>query len=549
MNINLDGEKLKIIDKSSIEAIIAESKIKEKKDIMAVIIENQVCDLNEELDRDVKIETVKINSELGNRIYRRSLYLVMAKAVYGLFSDSVLKIEISISNGIYCELENKSSLSKADLNRIKERMQEIITADHKIKKHKLNKKEVLEIIKDENCSFRSELIKQQDRDYYTLYELDGYYDYFYYNMVPSTSYLREFDLHLRIPGFVLLFPKFFSSKKVPKFIEQPKLANIFLEYERLGKILGVNNVVELNQVVENKEYNELIRIAEALHEKKIAEIADKIKSGMPRNKIILIAGPTSSGKTTFTHRLSTQLKINGLRPVQISVDDYFVDRKNTPLDKNGDPDFESIDAINLELFNDHLLKLIQGEEIELPKFNFNKGFRGKSGKYLKLEEDQPILIEGIHGLNDKMTEVIPQDLKFKIYISALTQLNIDCHNRIPTTDTRLIRRIVRDNQYRGLSAAATLNLWQSVRKGEEKNIFPYQENADVMFNSALIYELSVLKNYVEPLLKQIDRTNKNYYQAQRLLEILSNFKAIPDSEVPFTSILREFTGMSVFREE
>lgn len=549
MNINLDGEKLKIIDKSSIEAIIAESKIKEKKDVMAVIIENQVCDLNEDLDRDVKIETVKINSELGNRIYRRSLYLVMAKAVYGLFSDSVLKIEISISNGIYCELENKSSLSKADLNRIKERMQEIITADHKIKKHKLNKKEVLEIIKDENCSFRSELIKQQDRDYYTLYELDGYYDYFYYNMVPSTSYLREFDLHLRIPGFVLLFPKFFSSKKVPKFIEQPKLANIFLEYERLGKILGVNNVVELNQVVENKEYNELIRIAEALHEKKIAEIADKIKSGMPRNKIILIAGPTSSGKTTFTHRLSTQLKINGLRPVQISVDDYFVDRKNTPLDKNGDPDFESIDAINLELFNDHLLKLIQGEEIELPKFNFNKGFRGKSGKYLKLEEDQPILIEGIHGLNDKMTEVIPQDLKFKIYISALTQLNIDCHNRIPTTDTRLIRRIVRDNQYRGLSAAATLNLWQSVRKGEEKNIFPYQENADVMFNSALIYELSVLKNYVEPLLKQIDRTNKNYYQAQRLLEILSNFKAIPDSEVPFTSILREFTGMSVFREE
>ncbi|MFN2340457.1 MAG: nucleoside kinase [Halanaerobium sp.] len=549
MNINLDGEKLKIIDKSSIEAIIAESKIKAKKDVMAVIIENQICDLNDDLDRDAKIETVKINSELGNRIYRRSLYLVLAKVVYEIFSDSVLKIEISISNGIYCELENKASLSKADLNKIKERMQEIIAADHKIKKHKLNKKEVLEIIKDENCSFRSELIKQQDRDYYTLYELDGYYDYFYYNMVPSTSYLREFDLHLRIPGFVLLFPKFFSSKKVPKFKEQPKLANIFLEYERLGKILGVNNVVELNQVVENKEYNELIRIAEALHEKKIAEIADRIKSGMPRNKIILVAGPTSSGKTTFTHRLSTQLKINGLRPVQISVDDYFVDRQNTPLDKNGDPDFESIEAINLDLFNDHLLKLIQGEEIELPRFNFHKGVRERSGKYLKLKEDQPILIEGIHGLNDKMTEVIPQDLKFKIYISALTQLNIDCHNRIPTTDTRLIRRIVRDNQYRGLSAADTLNLWKSVRKGEEKNIFPYQENADVMFNSALIYELSVLKNYVEPLLKQIDKTNKNYYQAQRLLEILSNFKAIPDSEVPFTSILREFTGMSVFREE
>lgn len=549
MNIDLDGEKLKIIEKSSIEDIILESRTEDPKNIMAVVIDNEVFDLNEQLDRDARIEKVKINSELGNRIYRRSLYLVMAKAVYELFPDSVLKIEISISNGIYCELENKSSLSKADLNKLKTRMKEIIDADYRINKHRLKKSEVLEIIKNENCTFRGELIEQQDKDYYTLYELDGYYDYFYYNMVPSTSYLREFDLHLRIPGFVLLFPKFFSSKKVPKFKEQPKLANIFLEYERLGKILGVNNVVELNRVVENKEYNELIRIAEALHEKKIAEIADKIKGGMPRNKIILIAGPTSSGKTTFTHRLSTQLKINGLRPVQVSVDNYFVDRENTPLDNNGDPDFESIDAINLELFNEHLLKLIQGEEVELPKFNFEKGIREKSGKYLKLEEDQPILIEGIHGLNDKMTEVIPQDLKFKIYISALTQLNIDCHNRIPTTDTRLIRRIVRDNQYRGLSAADTLNLWQSVRKGEEKNIFPYQENADQMFNSALIYELSVLKNYVEPLLKQIDRTNKNYYQAQRLLEILSNFKAIPDTEVPFTSILREFTGMSVFREE
>jgi uridine kinase len=549
MNINLDGEKLKIIEKSSIETIIAESKIKNEKDVMAVIIDNEVYDLNEQLDRDAEIETVKINSELGNRIYRRSLFLVLAKVIYEFFPDSILKIEISISNGIYCELENKSSLSKSDLNKIKGRMEEIIAADNKIKKHKLKKEEVLEIIKNENCTFRRELIKQQDNDYYILYELDGYYDYFYYNMVPSTSYLREFDLHLRIPGFVLLFPKFFSSKQVPKFIEQPKLANIFLEYERLGKILGISNVVELNQVVKEKKYNELIRIAEALHEKKIAGIADRIKSGMPRNKIILIAGPTSSGKTTFTHRLSTQLKINGLRPVQISVDNYFVNRDNTPLDKNGEPDFESIKAINLELFNEHLLKLIQGEEVELLRFNFEEGVREKSGKYLQLEDDQPILIEGIHGLNDKMTEVIPQDLKFKIYISALTQLNIDCHNRIPTTDTRLIRRIVRDNQYRGLSAAKTLNLWRGVRKGEEKNIFPYQENADVMFNSALIYELSVLKNYVEPLLKQIDKTNKNYYQAQRLLEILSSFKAIPDQEVPFTSILREFTGMSVFREE
>jgi uridine kinase len=549
MDLKVDNEKLKVIEKSSIENIIAETSLENKKDIMAVIIENEVYDLTEELDRDAELKTVNIASELGNRIYRRSLYFVMAKAIYELFPETILKIEISISNGIYCELENKTSLSKSDLNKLKKRMQEIIDADYKIKKHKLKKEKVLEIIAQENCAFRRELLEQQDKDYYTLYELDGYYDYFYYNMVPSTSYLKKFGLHLRIPGFVLLFPKFFTNKELPKFKEQPKLANVFLEYERLGKILGVNNVAELNQCIEANEYNELIRIAEALHEKKIAEIADRIKSGMPRNKIILIAGPSSSGKTTFTHRLSTQLKINGLRPVQISGDNYFVNRENTPLDENGEPDFESIEAINLELFNNHLLQLIQGEEVELPKFNFEKGIRENSGKFLKLDDDQPILIEGIHGLNDIMTEVIPQDLKFKIYISALTQLNIDCHNRIPTTDTRLIRRVVRDNQYRGLSAADTLNLWQSVRRGEEENIFPYQENADVMFNSALIYELSVLKNYVEPLLKQIDKTNKNYHQAQRLLEILSNFKAIPDNEVPFTSILREFTGMSVFREK
>lgn len=549
MKIDLDGEKIKIIKNSSIEDIIKKSQIKNPKNIMAAIINNEVYDLNKKIEQDSTIKAVKISSELGNRIYRRSLYLVLAKAVYEIFPETILRIEISISNGIYCELDNKGSLSKEDIKKIKIKMQEIIDSDYKIKKHKLTKKEILTILEEENCSFRKELIKQQDNDYYTLYELNGYYDYFYYNLVPSTSYLKEFDLHLRIPGFVLLFPKFFSSKKIPEFKEQPKLANIFLDYERLGNILGVSNAFDLNQKIKENNYNKLIMISEALHEKKIAAIADKIKNGMPRNKIILIAGPTSSGKTTFTHRLSIQLKINGLRPVQISVDDYFVDRKNTPLDQNGEKDFESIEAINLEMFNDHLLKLIQGEEIELPKFNFQKGVREKSGKFLKLDDNQPILIEGIHGLNDKMTEVIPHDLKFKIYISALTQLNIDCHNRIPTTDIRLIRRIVRDNQYRGLSASDTLDLWEGVRKGEEKNIFLYQENADIMFNSALIYELPVLKNYIEPLLKQIDKTNKNYYQAQRLLEILSNFAPIPDNQVPFTSILREFIGMSIFREK
>jgi uridine kinase len=549
LDVKIDGKVYKVFEEKSIEEIIKENNIDDSEAIVAAKINNEIYDLNTVPEEDVEIESVKIKSEYGNRIYRRSLYLVLAKAVYELFPQSLLKIRISISNGVYCEIENNRSLRKKDVKNIKKKMKEIIAADLKINRLRLKKDEIIEIIKDGKCPLRAELIERQNKDFYTIYELDGYYDYFYYNMVPSTSFLNEFDIHLRIPGFVLLFPKFFSSKKVPPFKEQPKLANIFSEYSKLGEILGVNSVIDLNRIISNNEYNELIRIVEAFHEKKIAQIADQIKTGMPRNRIILIAGPTSSGKTTFTHRLSTQLKVNGLRPVQISTDNYFVSRDNTPLDEKGKPDFEALKAINLDLFNDHLLKLIQGESIELPRFDFEKGVREKSSKTLKLENDQPILIEGIHGLNDRLTEVIPQDLKFKIYVSALTQLNIDCHNRIPTTDTRLIRRIVRDNQFRGLSASQTLNLWESVRRGEEKNIFPYQENANTMFNSALIYELSVLKNYVEPLLKKIDKTEKNYYQAQRLIEMLSNFKAMPDVEVPHTSILREFTGRSIFREQ
>jgi uridine kinase len=549
LNIKIDGKSYKVFEDKSIEEVIKGNNVDDKEEIIAAKINNEIYDLNTIPQEEVEIESIKINSEYGNRIYRRSLYLVLAKAIYEIFPESLLKIRISISNGVYCEIGNKASLRKEDIRKIRKKMKEIINADLKINRLSLKKDEIIEIIKQGKCPLRAELIEKQNKDFYTIYELDGYYDYFYYNMVPSTSYLSEFDIHLRIPGFVLIFPKFFSNKKLPPFKEQPKLANIFLEYSKLGEILGVNNVIDLNRIIQNEDYSELIRIVEAFHEKKIAQIADKIKAGMPRNRIILIAGPTSSGKTTFTHRLSTQLKVNGLRPVQISTDNYFVSRDNTPLDEKGNPDFEALKAINLDLFNNHLLKLIQGESVELPRFDFEKGKREKSGKTLKLENDQPILIEGIHGLNDNLTEVIPQDLKFKIYVSALTQLNIDCHNRIPTTDTRLIRRIVRDNQFRGLSASQTLDLWDSVRRGEEKNIFPYQENANTMFNSALIYELSVLKNYVEPLLKKIDKTEKNYYQAQRLIEMLSNFKAMPDVEVPHNSILREFTGRSIFREQ
>ncbi len=548
MKIEIENETISFTERITIEEAISASDYPKKDYLVAVKINNTVYDLNHYIEENMVIEPVTIESELGNRIYRRSLFIVLAKAIYELYPSGRLSIEHSLSNGIYCELHKDGPISNNDLNQIKNKMDDIIDRDLPIIRKKHFREDAIKLLEmQDHCSARISLIKNLNLDYYPLYELAGYYDYFYYNLVPRTGYLHKFDLHLRIPGFILLFPNFFEKDEVPSFIEQPKLASVFQEYENLGNIIGVENVVDLNELIQENNYGELIRIAEGLHEKKIANIADQINKDLPRRKIILIAGPSSSGKTTFTDRLATQLRINGLRPISISIDNYFVDRDDTPLDEDGNYNFEALEAIDLELFNNHLMRLVQGEEVEIPFFNFAKGHREYIGKKIKIEEDQPILIEGIHGLNDKLTEMIPQDLKFKIYVSSLTQLNIDCHNRIPTTDTRLIRRIVRDNLYRGQTASGTLDLWSSVRKGEEKNIFPYQENANVMFNSALIYELSVLKVYAEPLLKKIDRTDENYYQAQRLLEILACFTEMPSNEIPPTSILKEFIGDSVYR--
>ncbi len=547
IDIFINNEKYSFQRGMSLEEMFEASSINNDR-IVAAIIDNQIYRLNYKPEESCKIKTLNRGEELGNRIYRRSLFMLLAKAVYEIYPEADLKIEHSLSNGVYCELLKNSPLTQHDLKKIKIKMNKFVEEDLPLFKEVKPKEELIDIYKQQGMKDKVELIRNcQDEKKFTSYCLDDYYDYFYYYMVPSTGYLDKFDLHYCMPGFILLFPHTKNSNQVPEFVDQPKLANVFLEYERLGDILEVGHVSDLNAIIENNEHEELVRISEALHERKIAKIADQIYEEIENRKIILIAGPTSSGKTTFTHRLATQLRVDGLEPVTISTDDYFVNRENTPLDEEGNYDFEALEAIDLDLFNDHLLKLIQGEKIEVPSFNFEEGVREMSGEYLQIEEDQPILVEGIHGLNEELTPIIPQNHKFKIYVSALTQLNLDQHNRIPTSDTRLLRRIIRDYKYRGHDLQTTIEWWPSVRRGEEKNIFPYQENADVMFNSALIYELAVLKKYLLPLLNRVNESNPVYHEARRLKEVLSYFTPMPDLSVPQTSILREFIGRSAFR--
>ncbi|MFW6410297.1 MAG: nucleoside kinase [Halanaerobiales bacterium] len=549
IEINANGSSHKYKQSVKIETIVKELAIPNKHRIVAAIIDNTVYDLDREINKDCSIDFLRREDVLGNRIYRRSLFMLMARAIYNLFPDSRLAIEYSLSNGIYCELKMAKALNPTHLGKIKKEMTGMVKKNLPIKRMTVKAEEAIRLYKKQKFYDKVKVVQQSEREQFVVYELDGYYDYFYYHMVPGTGYLDKFDLHYRYPGFVLLFPQKDSPDEVPGFINQEKIAGVYTEAQRLGKIMGVETVNEMNHSIVKGDYGRLIRIAEGLHEKNIARIADKITENIREKQIVLIAGPTSSGKTTFTHRLSTQLMINDLKPVAISIDNYFVNRENTPRDEDGNYDFESIKAIDLDLLNNHLIRLLQGREVEIPVYSFKNGQRIYNGTYLQIEENQPLLIEGIHGLNEKLTSVIPRGHKFKIYVSALTQINIDSHNRIPTTDTRMIRRIIRDHKYRGHTASQTIDLWPSVRKGEEKYIFPYQENADIMFNSALIYEFAALKKFAVPLLAKIDSSKSSYYEAQRLLEILSCFREIPLNQIPNTSILREFIGNSVFRKD
>ncbi|MDF2546234.1 MAG: family ATPase [Anaerosolibacter sp.] len=515
--------------------------------IVAAKVDNRLCELSYPLHRDAKIEFVDLTSTDGIRIYQRGLAFVFIRSAMEILSGCRVTVEHSLSKGLYCEIHYKRPIHEDDVVKIEARMREIIDEDVPFIKGSVPVAEAKRIFTELGLDAKTKLLDYRNTSEVNIYSCGWLKDYFYGYMVPSTGYLKLFKLKYYMPGVIIQYPEKSNPTEIPEFEEQAKLATVFREAEQWGRILNIEYVANLNDRITDKKYPELIRVAEALHEKKIAQIADQILE--KKKRIILIAGPSSSGKTTFAQRLSIQLQVNGLRPISLSTDDYFVDRDHTPRDEKGDFDFESIKAVDTDLFNDHLARLIQGEMVDLPTFNFHKGEREYRGKTLQISEDQPIIIEGIHGLNDILTADIPHDKKFKIYISALTQLNIDDHNRIPTTDTRLIRRIVRDSKYRGHSALTTLKLWNSVRRGEERNIFPFQEEADIMFNSALIYELAVLKKHAEPLLLEISKDEKEFSEAKRLLKFLSYFLSIEDDHViPQTSIIKEFVGGSCFEE-
>lgn len=515
--------------------------------VVAAYVDHELHSLTDQLDHDCQVELLDLTSEDGMRVYRNSLVFLMIRAAKEVLPGCRVVIEHSLSNGLYGEIETIQPLVEDDVAKIEQRMQQLIRANEPFVKHKLSRQQAVAIFDEQKLLDKVRLFNQLSDPEVVLHSCGNYYDTVADVLVPSTGYLQLFKLRFYLPGFILEFPKRSNPTVIPEYIEHGKLANVYYETEKWGKNVGVSNVAVLNEMIEQGTFGDLIRLAEAYHEKQIARIADQIAAERDRLRVILIAGPSSSGKTTFAQRLMIQLRINQLHPVVIGMDDYFVDRDKTPRDENGNYDFEALEAIDIKLFNEHLAKLIQGEPVNIPTFNFMKGRREWNGRVLQVGPDQPIIIEGIHGLNDKLTAAIPKGRKFKIYVSALTQINIDDHTRIPTTDVRLLRRIIRDNQFRSHTATETIARWPSVRCGEEKYIFPYQEDADVMFNSAIDYELAVLKKYAEPLLRAITNDVPAYATAQRLLKLLSYIKTLPSEEdIPCNSILKEFLGGSCF---
>ena len=530
----------------SLAEIAAEMKVLHPSPIVAATVDYVVKDLTYNLDKACKVSFLDLSTPTGNRIYQKSLAFVMIAAAAELFPGKQVTVEHSLGKGLYCEMHLGRELTQADVESLKQKMGEIVAENRPLLKSVMPLREAIELFEAAGENEKVKLLKQWPHSEVTIHTCGGVADYVHGVMTPNTGCLRLFDLRLYSPGMILCFPELKEPTKLPQFVSQPKLAKIFREAERWGEILQCSYVATLNEHIAQHSVADIIRVAEALHEKKLAEIADFIALHKKQVRVILIAGPSSSGKTTFAQRLGIQLRVNGVRPVPISLDDYFVDREHTPRDESGDYDFESIQAIDLELFNQQLLQLLNGETVEVPLFNFQQGKREPKGHIVKVNQDQPLIIEGIHGLNELLTKAVPREQKVKIYISALTQLSIDSHNRIPTTDGRLIRRIVRDSQFRGHDALTTLRLWPSVRRGEERNIFPFQEEADVMFNSALIYELAVLKKYAATLLAQVPADQPEYGEAMRLLDFLSYFQSIEDQDVPSNSILREFIGKSCF---
>jgi len=513
-------------------------------------VNNKVESLDFRVYYNKDIEFLDITSSSGMRTYVRSLFFILVKAVEELYPQGSISLEHPISKGYFCKLHIDRTIGLDDVQRIKQKMQEIIAADIPYTRTECHTEKVVRLFEERGMPDKARLLDTYGQLYSYYYQLGDTVDCYYSSLVPSTGYIHLFDIVKYYDGLLLRIPSRENPTKLEEVVKQEKMLEVFQEYHRWNQILGISTVGDLNVACNHGHATDLINVSEALQEKKIAQIADEIthrNQDGQRVKLVLISGPSSSGKTTFSKRLSIQLMTNGLKPYPISLDDYFVNRNDTPLDENGKHDFESLYAVDLPFFEEQLSTLLNGGEVELPRYNFTTGKREMSGKKLRIDEHMILIIEGIHALNPALTPHIPNENKYKVYVSALTTILLDNHNYIPTTDNRLLRRIIRDYKYRSYSAEETIARWPSVRVGEEKWIFPYQENADAMFNSALLFELAVLKDYVEPVLRKVPNRCPEYSEAHRLLRFLNYFVSVQDKELPPTSLLREFLGGSSFQ--
>lgn len=509
-------------------------------------VNNKVEGLHYRLYHKKDVEFLDMTSGSGSRNYTRSVFFVLCKAVKDIWPKSHVVIDIPVSNGYYCDLRIGRPVTEEDVAKVKARMDEIIAAAMPICRHESVTEKAIKLFSDLGDTAKVKLLQTTGRLYTTYYDIDGYYDFYYGSLLTNTKQIYLYGLDKYYDGMLLRIPTLKDPSILPEMIRQDKLFEIFKEHHHWQDVMEIRTVGDFNNAVDTDHSIDLINISEALQEKKIAHIADEIakRKGV---KLILLAGPSSSGKTTTCKRLSIQLIANGLRPLQISLDDYFVDRELSPRDEKGDYDFESIHALNLKLINEQFNALFNGEKVELPRYDFPTGKSVKSGNKLKMEDNNVLVVEGIHALNPELTAQIPEELKYRVYVSALTTILLDDHNYIPTTDNRLLRRIIRDYKYRGVDARETIRRWPSVRAGENKWIFPFQENADVMFNSAMLFELAVIKQQAEPLLEQVPENCPEYSEAYRLLKFLKYIKPIPNTDIPPTSLLREFLGGSSFK--
>ena len=526
------------------EAFKTEIKNNSKEEIIAARLNNIIESLKAPILADGEIEFISRKEKDGRNIYIRGLLFLMCKAFSEVYPEALLTVNYQLSNAMFGTVDNMKITEEVVAN-VKAKMQELVDKDLPIRKVIMTQEEAEKFYEKEN-TIQGRLQTKIDKEKVSLYFCEEYYNYFYGTMPISTGFAKIFDFVKYKNGFLVKYPSPSEPDKLQPIKDSLKLVSAMNEYNEINKLMKINTVYRLNRKIkEPNGQKELILISEALHEKKIAEIAQKIKEH-GNVRMVLIAGPSSSGKTTFAGKLGMSLKINGIKPVTISVDNYFVERVNNPKDENGNYDFECIEALDIELFNKQLVDLLAGKEVSLPTFNFKTGCKEYRGNTLKLKEDEILIIEGIHCLNDKLTNLIPKENKFKVYISDLTVLNVDYYNRISTTDTRLIRRIVRDYNFRNYTAEHTLRMWYSVNRGEQKNIFPYQEEADVMFNSSIVYELAILKQYAIPLLEQIPQTSKEYSEARRLIALLKYFENMNTDLIPNNSLLREFIGGSIY---